>query len=69
MKYGFNGTSTKTRIETNFVWVHLNTFSLVLMEHPPKQGLKHTKTNSFGFAKTSFNGTSTKTRIETGNLR
>ncbi len=37
---GFNGTSTKTRIETllnkilPFLSVH------VLMEHPPKQGLK-----------------------------
>ncbi len=42
----------------------------VLMEHPPKQGLK-LKSNSVyekfidGF-RNRFNGTSTKTRIETG---
>ncbi len=37
---GFNGTSTKTRIET--ISRKLDRFDrlLVLMEHPPKQGLK-----------------------------
>ncbi len=37
---GFNGTSTKTRIETHFE-LHVEYQSYcVLMEHPPKQGLK-----------------------------
>ncbi len=39
-KFSFNGTSTKTRIET-VPSPNLNTiFGSVLMEHPPKQGLK-----------------------------
>ncbi len=40
MKLGFNGTSTKTRIETQLVVSHFSSASHVLMEHPPKQGLK-----------------------------
>ncbi len=39
-KYCFNGTSTKTRIETIGWYFHTASISLVLMEHPPKQGLK-----------------------------
>ncbi len=37
---GFNGTSTKTRIETTDILQAKRFFYLVLMEHPPKQGLK-----------------------------
>ncbi len=36
----FNGTSTKTRIETHFSHGELREQIAVLMEHPPKQGLK-----------------------------
>ncbi len=37
----FNGTSTKTRIETAYVMHPFLSFDrIVLMEHPPKQGLK-----------------------------
>ncbi len=38
---------------------------VVLMEHPPKQGLKHFFRKFLEFCMLSFNGTSTKTRIET----
>ncbi len=61
----FNGTSTKTRIETCGATTKSWTSVWVLMEHPPKQGLKHTIKKFFFDTKTSFNGTSTKTRIET----
>ncbi len=37
---GFNGTSTKTRIETCDTPYPARVVSVVLMEHPPKQGLK-----------------------------
>ncbi len=37
---GFNGTSTKTRIETKVKACCSSERSNVLMEHPPKQGLK-----------------------------
>ncbi len=41
---GFNGTSTKTRIETSRQSsLHIRRGFRVLMEHPPKQGLKHEK--------------------------
>ncbi len=36
----FNGTSTKTRIETSASDTILAILTRVLMEHPPKQGLK-----------------------------
>ncbi len=36
----FNGTSTKTRIETAIEVTTRNIANYVLMEHPPKQGLK-----------------------------
>ncbi len=36
----FNGTSTKTRIETTRIASHPVRTVVVLMEHPPKQGLK-----------------------------
>ncbi len=39
-KIGFNGTSTKTRIETIIKSFIRNSKIRVLMEHPPKQGLK-----------------------------
>ncbi len=65
LQKGFNGTSTKTRIETAFAYLIQKEGEAVLMEHPPKQGLKHTKMISFRVAKECFNGTSTKTRIET----
>ncbi len=39
---GFNGTSTKTRIETFAPGCPSGRRVLVLMEHPPKQGLKPT---------------------------
>ncbi len=39
----FNGTSTKTRIETSVGSCSTFSEELVLMEHPPKQGLKHKK--------------------------
>ncbi len=62
----FNGTSTKTRIETNSVFLDDFENNSVLMEHPPKQGLKQWKTILFQMENNScFNGTSTKTRIET----
>ncbi len=35
------------------------------MEHPPKQGLKHSIIFCAGLFQLGFNGTSTKTRIET----
>ncbi len=38
---GFNGTSTKTRIETTLLLFLHSHLHQVLMEHPPKQGLKH----------------------------
>ncbi len=62
---GFNGTSTKTRIETDKPHHAQGGKSTVLMEHPPKQGLK---LNAFLYPSriaSGFNGTSTKTRIET----
>ncbi len=37
---GFNGTSTKTRIETFGFHDRRGKLYRVLMEHPPKQGLK-----------------------------
>ncbi len=37
---GFNGTSTKTRIETTMAYGVRSSSRKVLMEHPPKQGLK-----------------------------
>ncbi len=37
---GFNGTSTKTRIETRLNVCFYQGHPKVLMEHPPKQGLK-----------------------------
>ncbi len=37
----FNGTSTKTRIETQNKQITTEEKERVLMEHPPKQGLKH----------------------------
>ncbi len=37
----FNGTSTKTRIETCISQINTHNILPVLMEHPPKQGLKH----------------------------
>ncbi len=37
----------------------------VLMEHPPKQGLKQDESDREGVSSMCFNGTSTKTRIET----
>ncbi len=37
---GFNGTSTKTRIETCDYLMVRSRGQRVLMEHPPKQGLK-----------------------------
>ncbi len=37
----------------------------VLMEHPPKQGLKHHKPEINGKNLYRFNGTSIKTRIKT----
>ncbi len=37
---GFNGTSTKTRIETFQYGFDPLMLHKVLMEHPPKQGLK-----------------------------
>ncbi len=37
----FNGTSTKTRIETARSRIWRCIITRVLMEHPPKQGLKH----------------------------
>ncbi len=36
----FNGTSTKTRIETIVKAPSIEKVETVLMEHPPKQGLK-----------------------------
>ncbi len=36
----FNGTSTKTRIETALIPNSSKALAKVLMEHPPKQGLK-----------------------------
>ncbi len=36
----FNGTSTKTRIETGGCNCNRLFHNMVLMEHPPKQGLK-----------------------------
>ncbi len=39
--WSFNGTSTKTRIETNVINRLQSRLTRVLMEHPPKQGLKH----------------------------
>ncbi len=63
--FGFNGTSTKTRIETNWRELTEAVNKIVLMEHPPKQGLKP-KIGKWNYAKREcFNGTSTKTRIET----
>ncbi len=41
-EFGFNGTSTKTRIETTLVELIEQRNRNVLMEHPPKQGLKRT---------------------------
>ncbi len=38
--FGFNGTSTKTRIETYRKPAKISRHKGVLMEHPPKQGLK-----------------------------
>ncbi len=61
----FNGTSTKTRIETLAYGRWDNGYLLVLMEHPPKQGLKHTLFQIIVLLPRRFNGTSTKTRIET----
>ncbi len=40
-------------------------FAGVLMEHPPKQGLKQRETVDAHKQELCFNGTSTKTRIET----
>ncbi len=40
-------------------------FKMVLMEHPPKQGLKHLGADRQQRSDRRFNGTSTKTRIET----
>ncbi len=39
----FNGTSTKTRIETPLHFAACPIAVPVLMEHPPKQGLKRNK--------------------------
>ncbi len=44
---GFNGTSTKTRIETRSGRTLTQEPFRVLMEHPPKQGLK--QSNFIGF--------------------
>ncbi len=62
----FNGTSTKTRIETDVTATGAQTVAWVLMEHPPKQGLKQQIRVEYATCEKSFNGTSTKTRIETG---
>ncbi len=61
----FNGTSTKTRIETFPKRVSSEPSEWVLMEHPPKQGLKRCHLQSSIRIEMCFNGTSTKTRIET----
>ncbi len=63
----FNGTSTKTRIETRVRERYPKTPSRVLMEHPPKQGLKRENDRKSCGNEGGFNGTSTKTRIETDN--
>ncbi len=44
---GFNGTSTKTRIETRNNRRIGELFYFVLMEHPPKQGLKPVNQKTF----------------------
>ncbi len=61
----FNGTSTKTRIETKMSNRETTFSTYVLMEHPPKQGLKLAFHINVPDLVASFNGTSTKTRIET----
>ncbi len=43
----------------------MNIGKQVLMEHPPKQGLKPKVLGFSSRNRSSFNGTSTKTRIET----
>ncbi len=43
---GFNGTSTKTRIETRLLLPSQRGSPEVLMEHPPKQGLKPEPNNN-----------------------
>ncbi len=63
--WGFNGTSTKTRIETSNSGKESSSGVRVLMEHPPKQGLKPNNETVENSVLSSFNGTSTKTRIET----
>ncbi len=65
MSWSFNGTSTKTRIETRKSLRFFSGAHVVLMEHPPKQGLKLLNVNFVNPSFQSFNGTSTKTRIET----
>ncbi len=66
MFLSFNGTSTKTRIETYDEVPWSKEIKAVLMEHPPKQGLKPIcALPEKEDAAPSFNGTSTKTRIET----
>ncbi len=66
---GFNGTSTKTRIETQNKQITTEEKERkVLMEHPPKQGLKQCILHFFLRKFSGFNGTSTKTRIETVHL-
>ncbi len=44
---GFNGTSTKTRIETTYRLLVVTKTIQVLMEHPPKQGLKLKQNEEF----------------------
>ncbi len=61
----FNGTPTKTRIETQNGKMVLHLGFVVLMEHPPKQGLKQNYGIEVNLEIEGFNGTSTKTRIET----
>ncbi len=49
----FNGTSTKTRIETKKTILQCSKKAAVLMEHPPKQGLKPFPSQSFVASNTS----------------
>ncbi len=51
---GFNGTSTKTRIETLRFHEPLFLDRRVLMEHPPKQGLKLSKPTSLRKSSSKF---------------
>ncbi len=53
-KNRFNGTSTKTRIETIQAAVVSCDNAVVLMEHPPKQGLKRSKLSTIWFESIMF---------------